>query len=273
MVLTEKWPVFGRHEQAARWLQVWSDLGRAPRTIDAHARGLSEYLLLCEPDEVEPLGATSFPRPLFRFRVSGPKGEPQPSATINVCRAPTWRWQVARQTAPPRQSFGVHQTPWLAALYASVLVWLAVMAGNIALFAIHPAKHWPILESIEALQGVSTVPVALILHRINRRSGLSVGITLIGLFAMVLGSIISVGFASELLTYGKGSLTMLAYGVGGVGWLVWLFAGNLLAWRMGTLPRSWAMIGVASAVTATLLYPIWALGLARLLKRHPDVIA
>ena len=46
MVLTEKWPVFGRHGQAARWLQVWSDLGRAPRTIDAYARGLSEYLLM-----------------------------------------------------------------------------------------------------------------------------------------------------------------------------------------------------------------------------------
>jgi integrase/recombinase XerD len=58
VVLTEKWPVFGRHEQAARWLQVWSDLGRAPRTIDAYARGLSEYLLMCERDEVDPLGAS-----------------------------------------------------------------------------------------------------------------------------------------------------------------------------------------------------------------------
>ncbi|MER6414851.1 hypothetical protein [Streptomyces humidus] len=35
MVLEEKWPVLGRHERAAEWLRVWTDLGRAPRTIDA----------------------------------------------------------------------------------------------------------------------------------------------------------------------------------------------------------------------------------------------
>ncbi|GAA0896574.1 hypothetical protein GCM10009574_073960 [Streptomyces asiaticus] len=42
-VLTEKWPVLGRYEQAATWLTIWTDLGRAPRTIDAYARGLAEY--------------------------------------------------------------------------------------------------------------------------------------------------------------------------------------------------------------------------------------
>jgi hypothetical protein len=41
MMLREKWPVIGRHEQAAVWLQIWTDLGRAPRTIDAYARGLA----------------------------------------------------------------------------------------------------------------------------------------------------------------------------------------------------------------------------------------
>ena len=50
-------PVFGRHEQAATWLQIWADLGRAPRTIDAYARGLAEYLLLCEREGVDPLTA------------------------------------------------------------------------------------------------------------------------------------------------------------------------------------------------------------------------
>ena len=40
----KKWPVLVRHERAAEWLQVWTDLGRAPRTIDAYARGLAEYL-------------------------------------------------------------------------------------------------------------------------------------------------------------------------------------------------------------------------------------
>jgi site-specific recombinase XerD len=57
VVLTEKWPVFARHERARSWLQVWTDLGRAPRTIDAYARGLAEYLEMCERDGVDPLAA------------------------------------------------------------------------------------------------------------------------------------------------------------------------------------------------------------------------
>jgi site-specific recombinase XerD len=57
VVLREKWPVIGRHEQAAVWLQIWTDLGRAPRTIDAYARGLGEYLLMCEREGVDPVTA------------------------------------------------------------------------------------------------------------------------------------------------------------------------------------------------------------------------
>ncbi|WP_245204757.1 hypothetical protein [Kitasatospora sp. RG8] len=57
MVLTDKWPVLGRHEQAAVRLQIWTDLGRAPRTIDAYARGLAEYLVMCEREDVDPVTA------------------------------------------------------------------------------------------------------------------------------------------------------------------------------------------------------------------------
>jgi len=57
MVLEEKWPILGRHARAAEWLQVWADLGRAPRTIDAYARGLAEFLQACERDGVDPLVA------------------------------------------------------------------------------------------------------------------------------------------------------------------------------------------------------------------------
>jgi hypothetical protein len=41
------------------WLQIWTDLGRAraPRTIDAYARGMAEYLLMCEQDDVDPVTA------------------------------------------------------------------------------------------------------------------------------------------------------------------------------------------------------------------------
>jgi len=54
----DRWPVLVRHERAAEWLRIWADLGRAPRTIDAYARGLAEYLGSCERDGVEPLAAT-----------------------------------------------------------------------------------------------------------------------------------------------------------------------------------------------------------------------
>lgn len=37
---------------------MWEDLGRAPRTIDAYARGLAEYLQVCEREGVESAGAT-----------------------------------------------------------------------------------------------------------------------------------------------------------------------------------------------------------------------
>ncbi|WP_331763646.1 hypothetical protein [Streptomyces anthocyanicus] len=56
-VLMEKWPVLGGHEQAATWLTIWTDLGRAPRTIYAYGRGLAEYLVMCEREDVDPVTA------------------------------------------------------------------------------------------------------------------------------------------------------------------------------------------------------------------------
>lgn len=58
MVPEEKWPVLRRHERAAQWLRVWTDLGRAARTIDAYARGLAEFLEVCEREGVDPVVAT-----------------------------------------------------------------------------------------------------------------------------------------------------------------------------------------------------------------------
>ncbi|WP_331759806.1 tyrosine-type recombinase/integrase (plasmid) [Streptomyces sp. NBC_01525] len=49
--------MFARHEQATAWLSVWTDLGRAPRTIDAYGRGLAEYLLMCEREGIDPVAA------------------------------------------------------------------------------------------------------------------------------------------------------------------------------------------------------------------------
>jgi integrase/recombinase XerD len=58
MVLEEKWPILVRHGRAAEWLRVWTDLGRAARTIDAYARGLAEFLEVCERDGVDPVAAS-----------------------------------------------------------------------------------------------------------------------------------------------------------------------------------------------------------------------
>jgi len=58
VALVEKWPVLGRHDRAVEWLQIWTDLGRAPRTMDAYARGLAEYLQVCEREGIDPLTAT-----------------------------------------------------------------------------------------------------------------------------------------------------------------------------------------------------------------------
>lgn len=57
-VLEEKWPVLRRHDRAVERLGVWIDLGRVPRTIDAYARGLAEYLTVCQRAGVDPLVAT-----------------------------------------------------------------------------------------------------------------------------------------------------------------------------------------------------------------------
>src|ERR1700678_3737055 len=57
VVLEEKWPVLGRHDAAAEWLRIWTDLGRAPRTIDVYARGLAEYLQVCEREGADPVTA------------------------------------------------------------------------------------------------------------------------------------------------------------------------------------------------------------------------
>jgi len=54
VMLEEKRPMLSRHVRAPGWLRVWTDLGKAPRTIDAYARGLAEYLEMCEQEGAWP---------------------------------------------------------------------------------------------------------------------------------------------------------------------------------------------------------------------------
>src|SRR6267143_3131400 len=53
--LAERWPVVDACSEALDWLKVQTALGLAPRTIEAYARGLTDYLVICSRDGVDPL--------------------------------------------------------------------------------------------------------------------------------------------------------------------------------------------------------------------------
>ncbi len=40
--------VLSRYPSVQPWLELLSNLGRAPATLDAYGRGLAHYLLYCE---------------------------------------------------------------------------------------------------------------------------------------------------------------------------------------------------------------------------------
>src|SRR5260221_11401711 len=155
---------------------------------------------------------------------------------------------------------------WRLALVASVVLWLAMIAGNVALYAVHPARHWPVLESVETLQVASLIPVALILHQLNRRTMLSRLITTISIGAMVAGVAIDLGFVTERLTFGQGPIGGPVFFIVWVVVLGWLLGANAVAWRQRTLPRGVAALGMATAGTGTLLYQVWAPRFQRVLE-------
>ncbi|MDQ2961014.1 MAG: tyrosine-type recombinase/integrase [Candidatus Dormibacteraeota bacterium] len=53
-----RWPALEEQGDAAEWLRVQSDLGLAPRTLDAYARALADYFAVCSRLAVNPLAAT-----------------------------------------------------------------------------------------------------------------------------------------------------------------------------------------------------------------------
>ena len=55
--LQERWPTLAAVPPALAWLSMRADLGIAPRTLDAYARGLSEYLAFCTALEADPVQA------------------------------------------------------------------------------------------------------------------------------------------------------------------------------------------------------------------------
>jgi hypothetical protein len=51
--IVERWPELASLPTGVRWLEVQRDLGRSPRTVDAYARSLTDYLGWCEREGVD----------------------------------------------------------------------------------------------------------------------------------------------------------------------------------------------------------------------------
>jgi integrase/recombinase XerD len=56
-LMQERWPALGTVSDALAWLSMRANLGQAPRTLDAYARGLAEYLAFSEASGIDPLAA------------------------------------------------------------------------------------------------------------------------------------------------------------------------------------------------------------------------
>ena len=172
--------------------------------------------------------------------------------------------QPAGRSSGNDQGLGPAQrSAWRLAIYASVLLWLAMAAGNVVLYSVRPTGHWPALESVETVQMASLIPIALLLDRMNGGSVASRLVTAVGIAAMLVAVAIDIGFVTGLVAFGVGPVGGPLFVVDYLIVLAWLFAANALAARSGTLRRGLALLGMATAVTATLLYPAWAVWLAR----------
>jgi hypothetical protein len=169
--------------------------------------------------------------------------------------------------SPGSHGLGLRQpTGWRLAIYASIVLWVAMAVGNVALYAVRPTGHWPLLEGVETLQMASLVPIALLLDRVNGGSPASHLVTAIGIAAMLVAIAIDVGFLTGLVAFGVGPVGGPLFVVDYLVVLAWLLAANALAWRAETLRRALALLGMATAITATLLYPLWAIWLAHAIR-------
>ena len=116
------------------------------------------------------------------------------------------------------------------------------------------------LESVEALAVTSLIPIALLLHKLNRESPISLSLTIAGILAIVGGAAITIGFVTELAAFGEGFIGGRAYWVCEVTVGIWLLGANAIAWRARIVP--WGAMPLA-----LLLYPVWAVPLTRWLKK------
>jgi len=157
---------------------------------------------------------------------------------------------------------------WVAAAWVSGLVALASKVGNLALFALHPARHWPLLESIEALELVSMILPALLLFRLAGRSRVTGPLTAAGITGMGVNAAISVAWAAEWLTFGKEPVPMVVFGLAWLAILCWIVGASIVAWRAGSVSGILVGLAIATVLTGTFLYPVWAIWLGLDLARR-----
>jgi len=56
--IVARWPALAGCVQGPVWLSIQADLGRSPRTIDAYARALGDYLGFCDRADVDVVSAS-----------------------------------------------------------------------------------------------------------------------------------------------------------------------------------------------------------------------
>src|SRR5881397_2993978 len=56
--MVARWPRLAGLPLAVEWLEMLGDLGRSPRTVEAYARGVVDYLGFCDRAAVDVIGAT-----------------------------------------------------------------------------------------------------------------------------------------------------------------------------------------------------------------------
>lgn len=155
---------------------------------------------------------------------------------------------------------------WVSAAWVSGLIALAAKVGNIAILAHHPVGH-SLLESIEALDALATIPMALLLLRLVGREPLIRALTAAGITGMVVVSAISVAWAAAWLTFGRELIPMVAFGFAWLAIFCWLVGSSVLASRRSALSGTLAWLAIATVLTGSFLYPAWAIWLALTLPR------
>jgi hypothetical protein len=86
-----RWPTLGRCPEALEWLRIQTNLRLAPRSLEAYARGLADYLTVCFREQIDPLNAErAEERPSSRStQASGSRTPPSTSG---------WWWSGSSMT-------------------------------------------------------------------------------------------------------------------------------------------------------------------------------